>query len=111
LYYYLDGHLYFGNKVIKVRFDLNKKNRTHDFNESELFDEYSNIFDLKDHESFLSLSPLCSYGNRLAYVKRNKDDLESHEIMIVPFLHENRVYLNRLKKNNEYFYTLITDEK
>ena len=48
-----------------------------------------------------------SSGHRFVYIKQNKNDLKPHEVMTVPFLHEKRVYLNRLKKNTEYFYTSI----
>ena len=48
-------------------------------------------------------------SHRFGYVisNYNFDDLEPQRIMIVPYLHDKRIYLHRQKPNNKYFYTSI----
>ena len=41
LYIFTDGHIYFGNKVIKIRYDLLEKNK--ELKENQLFDHYKDI--------------------------------------------------------------------
>ena len=46
LYIYTDGHIYYNNKVIKIRYDLIEKRAGAEIKEHELFDHYDNIFKL-----------------------------------------------------------------
>jgi len=47
LYTFVDGHIYYNNNVIKIRYDLIKSVDSHRYKENEIFDFYLNIFDLK----------------------------------------------------------------
>jgi hypothetical protein len=46
LYNYTEGHIYYNNKVIKIRFDLIQQRQGALITENELFDNYDNIFKL-----------------------------------------------------------------
>lgn len=42
----VDGHVYFNNTVIKLRYELiNSKNH---YNENQIFNTYDDIFDIED---------------------------------------------------------------
>ena len=47
----------------------------------------------------------CLY-NRLAFIIRNETDLMATQILILPYLHERKIYLNRRHTTNQ-FYTLF----
>ena len=49
-------------------------------------------------------------SHRFLYVVLNHYDLEPKKLMIVPYLHERKIYLNRIKVNTNYFYTSILKE-
>lgn len=44
LYTLVDGHIYFNNNVIKIRYDLMEKKDSHILLEDEVFDYYTDIF-------------------------------------------------------------------
>lgn len=46
LYNFVEGHIYYGNKVIKIRYDQIEKNTGRDIKEEQLFDYYDNILSL-----------------------------------------------------------------
>ena len=47
LYCFVDGHIYYNNNVIKIRYDLLKrKAKAKDYGEYEVFDYYDNILQL-----------------------------------------------------------------
>ena len=46
LFKIVNGHFYFGNEVIKIRYDLIKNSHTQKLNELQIFDVYGNLFDL-----------------------------------------------------------------
>ena len=79
LYNFVGGHIYFNDKVIKIRYDLlegqggkNNKNEIVDIDENKLFDHYANILYLEENDQVQSGTPMqtCLY-NRLAYVIQN----------------------------------------
>ena len=43
LYNYTEGHIYYNNKVIKIRYDLISQRKGAQITENELFDHYDNI--------------------------------------------------------------------
>ena len=54
------------------------------------------------------MSPVDSITcHKLVYIITNTEKNLPTKILMVPYLHEKRVYLNRYKKNTEYFYTSI----
>ena len=44
LYNLVDGHLYFSNDVIKIRYDLIERPDSNNFQAAEIFDFYEGIF-------------------------------------------------------------------
>ena len=78
------------------------------FTEYDIFDFYFNIFDLRKNETVKASTPLDSFrSHRFGYVLTNSKDLEPKRVMIIPYLHDTRIYLNRIKINTDYFYTSI----
>lgn len=53
LYNFVEGHIYYNNKVIKIRYDLIDKNEG-DIKENELFDHYDNIVKLRHRHDFIA---------------------------------------------------------
>jgi len=106
LYNFVGGHIYYGNKVIKIRYDLLETYKGGEIKSNQLFDEYAEILNLQGNAFVQSGTPLqtCLY-NRLAYIVRNEKDLKPRQILILPYLHERRIYLNRRHTTNQ-FYTL-----
>jgi hypothetical protein len=47
LYNFVGGHIYYGNNVIKCRYDLVKNFKGGDIREDQLFDEYHDILRLR----------------------------------------------------------------
>ena len=60
LYTLVDGHIYYNNKVIKIRYDLLKKKNLKDLEEHEVFDYYENILNLAPKETVKTKMPFCS---------------------------------------------------
>ena len=78
------------------------------YTEYDIFDFYFNIFDLRKNETVKASTPLDSFrSHRFGYVLTNSNDLEPKRVMITPYLHDTRIYLNRIKINTDYFYTSI----
>jgi hypothetical protein len=46
LYNFTEGHIYYNNKVIKIRYDIIKSRAGGEIKESELFDHYDNVINL-----------------------------------------------------------------
>lgn len=96
LYIIIDGHIYYKNNVIKVRYDLIDKNQGMHLNEDMVFDYYYNIFKLNEGEQVMVGCPLDSKVNhRLFYIMRNPHHLKKARIMVLPYLHQKRLYLHR----------------
>ena len=89
LYVFIDGHIYYGNKVIKIRYDLLERFKGREIKENILFNYYDSVLDLKPNQLVKSGTPLqsCLY-NRLAFVIRNNKDFTSQTLLILPYLHE-----------------------
>jgi len=45
-YTFVDGHMYYNNNVVKIRYDLISSYDSHRYKENEIFDYYFDIFDL-----------------------------------------------------------------
>jgi len=69
---FIDGHFYFGNKVIKIRYDLITGQQTRSLNEPQVFDKYDSLIDLMKNETIQSQTPLlCTHYHRMIYFTRN----------------------------------------
>jgi len=53
-------------------------------------------------------TPLDSLrSHRFAYIISDKKKKKAQILLILPYLHERRIYLNREKLDTDYFYTSI----
>ena len=43
----------------------------------------------------------------MAYFTRNKKWYKPNKLIIMPYLHERKVYLNKMKPTSQYFYTSL----
>ena len=110
LYTLSNGHMYFNNNCIKIRYDILESMASHSnlLKEHEVFDQYLNCFTLKPTEKIRAGTPLDSQKNhRFVYIKRDKSMKEASKITILPYLHERRVYMNTKRLATEYFYTSV----
>ena len=112
LYTFVDGHIYFNNNVIKIRYDLLHPGCCGQFSsEEDLFDLYMNIFPLGSSMRVRSNTPLNSYTcRRFAYIVQDLSLQSPKIIRVLPYLHARMLYLNEVKKNTEYFYTGVTTQ-
>ena len=53
---------------------------------------------------------MCIDYHKLAYFTGNKKTMMPMRIIMLPFLHERKVYLNKTKAGHKYFYTVIEEE-
>jgi len=94
--------------VIKIRYDLIESFDSHRYKENEIFDYYFDIFELKKGRVVRSNTPLDSHQNhRFGYITTDRLQKGTKKLNILPYLHENRIYLNRLKKRVDYYYTSL----
>ena len=101
----IDGHIYYNNNIIKVRYDLMKLYGNCQNQEELYFNQYFNILNLKDGDLIKTNCPIDSaMSHRLTYVVINTDGGPKN-LILVPYLHERRIHLLRQKPNTEYFYT------
>ena len=69
IYNIINGYIYYGNEVIKIRYDLIEGGNSQRYPEDLIFDQYKDIFALKDGQKILSQCPLDSiYFHRLVYI-------------------------------------------
>ena len=47
LFNLINGHMYFQNKVIKIRYDLLRTEQANQLSENQIFDTYQDLLDLK----------------------------------------------------------------
>ena len=72
LYTYVNGHIYYNNNAIKIRYDLIGKNGDQNLKENEIFDYYVDIIPLKEGMRMQSNSPLDSITeHRMVYVNQD----------------------------------------
>ena len=72
------------------------------------FNKYEEVLALEQGETIKIDSPLDSMqAHRFGYIMLNNEFLSCKRLLIVPYLHERRVYLNRMKKNTNYFYSSV----
>lgn len=108
LYTLIDGHIYFNNDIIKVRYDLLEGKGRAELEEHQIFDYYTDIFNLEANENFFTNMPIASLRfHRMLYVTKNRKELSHSKVLMIPFLHERKIYLNRNHEDQKYFYTTI----
>ena len=76
--------------------------------QEEAFDKYDDLLDLKKGEVIVAGTPLTSLElHKMAYFTRNKRFLKPNKLIILPYLHERKIYLNKMKPTSQYFYTSL----
>lgn len=106
LYTVVDGHIYYGNNCIKMRYDLIEQPNSSTYTEKEIFDTYHGLFSLKEGDRIISGSPFdCMAFHKFVYVIKRPND--PSRVVITPYLHEKKIYMHRFKENTEYFYTSL----
>ena len=53
LYNFVEGHIYYGNNVIKIRYDLLERRKGGHIKENHMFDYYTNVLSLKNKNYFV----------------------------------------------------------
>ena len=102
------GHVYYGNNAIKIRHDLIKDSNSFNYSNDDIIDIYSDVFDLDEGQKINSRTPLESIkSHKFAYLITNQLKLKACKIMIIPYLHDHKIYLNQIKVNTTYFYTSV----
>ena len=72
------------------------------------FNHYNSILQLNKGDIVKTNSPLDSIqGHKLAFVILNNNELAPKKLLLLPYLHERKIYLNRIKQNTKYFFTSI----
>jgi hypothetical protein len=108
MYTFVEGNYYYNNNIIKIRFDMLLNNKDVQYEAEDILDTYLDCFILGPGERVRTDTPLNSYqSHRLAYIITDKNREKPLRVLVVPYLHERRIYLNRLKPSAEYFYTTI----
>ena len=94
----VNGHMYFNNDVIKIRYDQIESKSNRQLTEDEVFDYYTDIFHLARGERVKSGTPLDSIrSHKMTYVTSDKVNFSTSKVKYVPYLHEKKIYLNRIK--------------
>ena len=51
----------------------------------------------------------CFNSRRMAYFTRNQLLLQPKKLIVLPYMHERKIRINRMKNNCSYFYTAIQE--
>ena len=46
----------------------------------------------------------------MVYITSNKKLLQPKRIMLLPYLHERKVYLNQIERTHKFFYNVVNEE-
>jgi len=91
----IDGHIYYNNNIIKVRYDLMKLYGNCHNQEELYFNQYFNVLNLKEGDLIKTNCPIDSaMSHRLTYVVINTNGGPKN-LILVPYLHERRIHLLR----------------
>lgn len=98
--------------MIKVRHDLINQHHSASYTEKDIFDNYLDVFELEGKMKIRTNTPLDSFRyRRFVYILQDGAYKQTKQIMITPYLHERKIYLNRIKFNTRYFYTSVETKK
>ena len=107
LFTYADGHIYFSNNVIKIRYDLIESNKGLNLDEKEVFDQYSEVVAFEDKNfKIKSGTPLDSYDSyKLVYIFKDERKEKCQTINFCSYPHERKIFLKKHDEFCKYFYT------
>jgi hypothetical protein len=84
----IDGHIYFNNNVVKLRYDLIRKVRQYSLSSVAIM--FKGVLKLQSEmdqvNSYMPL--LASKFKKLVYFTQNKREFKPKQIFILPYLHE-----------------------
>ena len=105
----VNGHIYFNNEVIKIRYDLlNNQKRLQDYREAQLFDYCTDVLQLdKDEFAETDMPVVENLSQRLIYIIKNRVTLGVKRVVIMPFLHIRSILMRALRHSQEYFSTIV----
>ena len=74
MFMYSEGHIYYNNDVIKIRYDLLYQSKNiQDMEEYEIFDYYKDIIKINEFEQVQSQMPIPeNKSKRLIYLIKNR---------------------------------------
>lgn len=106
LFFLVNGHIYYNNSIIKIRYDLLRNSTIREWKENEIFDYYEDNIHLETNEQVLANMPVSQHdAHRLIFMTKNKKSMKRSRIMVLPYLHERRLYYGKLRSDCEYFQT------
>lgn len=107
----MDGHMYFDNQVLKVRYDSMMHTKSDFIGENNFIDKYINILDMKRGEKVFAQMPVTSMScHKQIYLISNQVQRQPMKLIVMPYMHERKLFLNKMKETNKYFYTIFTDD-
>ena len=109
----IDGHIYFGNNIVKLRYDLIR--RAEQYSLSTVAVLYKDVLKLEqlDDQVNAYMPLLASKFKKLVYFTQNKIEFKPKWMFIMPYLHERRIYLNRYSrktyddKQQQFYHTTL----
>jgi hypothetical protein len=94
-YTFVNGYYYYNNNVIKIRYDLVLQNKDIEYETSQILNTYLDCFILEPYERVRTDTPLNSYNShRFGYIITDLRRQNSLRVLIMPYLHERRIYMN-----------------
>lgn len=92
----INGYMYFENAAFKIRYDVIKKYQKDSKIAPNFVDKYFDILDMKQGEHVLAQMPFLSEtGRKQIYFVYNSLKYRPTRVVIMPILHERRIYLGR----------------
>jgi hypothetical protein len=112
LYKFIDGHLYVENSVFKFRYENAYRSNTKEIQESQLVNKYSDILNLERGEIIIGKICLLSINeSKQLYLYTNNKKRGPIKILILPFLHDRKIFLNKAKSDRVFFSTVIEEKE
>ena len=96
--------------MINIRYDLVRKSQTTKLTDEQIFNSYGNLFDMSSGTEILADNPIvCVEFNRMVYFSKNSRNFGPKKLTVIPYMHERKIYLNKQRPGNHYFYTTISE--
>jgi hypothetical protein len=112
MYKFIDGHLYFENSVFKFRYENAYRSNTKEIHEHLLVNKYSDIINLERGEIIMGKICLMSINeSKQIYLYTNNKKRGPIKILILPFLHDRKIFLNKAKSDKVFFSTVIEEKE
>ena len=104
----MDGHIYYNNNVIKIRYDLLNNSNYVNQGEQQIFDIDKDIFKLDPARKVKSTTPIDGHKyHKFGYLIIDDSHEAATEVMVLPYLHDRKIYLSKNQTYSNYFFTSI----